>query len=99
MRDGLNSELLTHCDNVYFQPPSNVRLNYPCVIYHKSGYESTHANDSVYGLKTEYQLTVIQRDPEGVLDEQILKSFPLCRVTTTFVSENLYHTFLTLYYK
>lgn len=85
--------------NVYFQPPSNVQLTYPCIIYRRSDITTVKANDSTYLKNTQYQLTVIERDADGVVHEEILDRFPMSGVDNQFVVDNLYHTIITLYYK
>jgi len=97
-RERLHLLLLERCPNVYFQPPSTVKLVYPCIIYSKTGTDTESANNQVYNMHTIYQLTVIEKDADGDLSDTLLKSFSLITVNTAYVMNNLYHTFLTLYY-
>lgn len=94
----LHNELLTLCNNAYYQPPESVKLTYPCIVYKRSTGDVRFANNSKYSYKRSYELTVIDRDPDRLLAERILMHFKMCREDRSFVSENLYHNILTLYY-
>lgn len=97
-RERLHDKLLMFCSNVYFQPPSSTKMVYPCIVYNKSGVDTLNANNRNYKLSDVYQVTVIDRDPDTVIPETLVRTFSMCSVTTTFVSDNLNHTVLTLYY-
>lgn len=94
----LHSELILYSSNAYFQPPSNVTLQYPCIIYRKSGVDTKRANNKAYVMTTEYQLTVIDKDPDGRIPEELLEHFSMCEMGVPYTFENLYHTPITLYY-
>ena len=36
--------------NVYFQPPSSVKMNYPCIVYSLSRISVKKANNKLYGF-------------------------------------------------
>lgn len=94
----LHALLLTIAPKAYFQPPSNVKLEYPCIIYRKSGIDTIKANNKNYSMQSVYQLTVIDRDPASLIPEHILETFTMCNVDTTATTDNLHHTYLTLFY-
>lgn len=84
--------------NVYYNPPESIKMNYPCVVYSATGVVKHNANDRLYKFTKEYRVTVIDLDPDSEIPYLILKHFPMCSFSTNFISENLYHTVLTLYY-
>lgn len=84
--------------NVYFQPPESVKLNYPCIVYSRSGFNNRKANNKVYMSNKQYEIIVIERDPDSNLVDDILNHFPLCSFDRPYTSDNLYHNVLTLYY-
>ena len=94
----IDFETILGSKNVYFQPPESVKLKYPCIVYSLSGIDKLNANDTMYRHVNEYEVTVIDKDPESVVAHHILAHFPMCRFDRQFVSENLYHKTLTLYY-
>ena len=83
--------------NVYYQPPRNVTLKYPCIIYQRQPSIGSHANNSSYITSLPYQITVIDRDPESTIADQLVAMFRYCDETARFTNENLYHVVLTMY--
>lgn len=82
--------------NVYFQPPENMKLVYPCIIYELERLEAFHANNKLYVELDRYSVTVIDRDPESDLTRQIA-ALPMCRHERHFVNDNLHHDVFTIY--
>lgn len=83
---------------IYFQPPEGTQVRYPCVVYERDGGDAAHANNHAYRFTQRYQVTVITRDADCSLPEAILRHFEMCRMDRTFMSDNLYHHTLNLYY-
>ena len=94
----LHSELLKFSKNVYFQPPSNLQMTYPCIVYNVAGVTDTYADNSIYSSKKEYQLTVIDRNPDGTLADDIKNHFQYCRISQFYTVDNLNHITLNLHY-
>lgn len=84
--------------NVYFQPPETIKLKYPCIIYSLADIYTRNADDSHYTMQKVYNVTVISRDPDNTIAESLLK-YQKTRFDRRYVSDNLYHDILTLYYK
>lgn len=82
---------------VYFQPPSTIRLNYPCIIYERSKIDGDNADNLVYKTDIRYTVTVIYTDPDSDLPIKISK-IPTAKHDNHFVSDNLYHDVYTIYY-
>lgn len=95
--DDLQNLFLTLCPNVYFQPPESVRMIYPAIIYERRLIDNVHANDSVYGQKTSYDVTVIDKDPESIIVEKVSK-LPYCAHNRHYTADNLYHDVFIMYY-
>jgi len=84
-------------ENVYFQPPENVKIQYPCIIYSVNGNFERHANNKVYHRTREYSLLYITRDPDdGMIDT--IADLPLCGMGKPYVLENLHHYPYTIYF-
>lgn len=83
---------------VYFQPPENIRMEYPCIRYYRVRPSVDRANDKVYRYTQCYELIVIDPDPDSQVAEYIATHFPMAEVNTTYASNDLYHTSITLYY-
>lgn len=84
--------------NAYFQPPASVKLNYPCIVYSKSGIVKNNANNKLYTNTTRYDGVVICHDPDSNIPDNIVEHFPMCTLGDGYTSDNLNHTPFTLYY-
>jgi hypothetical protein len=83
--------------NVYFQKPSNLKMEYPCIRYEWDSQSSKYANDVLYAKRKRYKITVIDPDPDSTIHEA-LELLPLCSGPTRYTSNNLNHTVYTLYF-
>lgn len=90
-------EKLLGSRNVYYQPPENLSMNYPAIVYSKNKIINTRANDSVYGSRTQYSLIVIDKRPDNPVINKLL-DLPYCSYDRNYKSDNLWHDVLTLYY-
>jgi hypothetical protein len=84
-------------NNVYFQPPENVKLKYPCIIYERSDIRQRHADNLPYISMVRYSLTLITRSPESELVKAILE-LPYCSYDRYYAADTLNHDVFTLYY-
>ena len=94
----LQTKLLQYTSNVYFQPPSNVRMNYPCIVYRKSTKDVYHADDHIYKSRQQYTLTIMDFNPEAHTADRILEDFQYASLGDYFVVDNLNQTIVKLYY-
>lgn len=95
----LHNILTGYCENVYFQPPSNVSLKYPCIVYSVTGTDDPdYADNSIYRIAREFTLNYISKSPTDNVPTNLLMGLAYCRVETGFVQDNLYHTVLKIYY-
>lgn len=83
--------------NVYFQPPANMLLQKPCIIYSRTHGKTEFANDVPYNHRVGYTLTVIDSDPDSTLPD-VVSSLPKCIFDRAYTSDNLYHTVYTIFY-
>ena len=83
--------------HVYHQPPENVKMEYPAIVYSKQTEDDIFANNLKYKTQDEYQLTVIDRNPDSKFPGKISK-LPFTSHNTRFVKDGLYHDVFTLYY-
>jgi hypothetical protein len=83
--------------NVYFQPPENLQMSYPCVVYYSDVMDTDYADNNPYRLHKPYLLTVISRNPEEPAVDAIAK-LRLCRHKRAYMAENLHHNAFLIYY-
>ena len=94
----LHDELLKFVDNAYFQPPENIKIQYPCIIYNLKNIDTRKANDILYKKRRSYDVTLITKDPDTKLVDDILETFKYSRFDRHFVSDNLNHYAFSIYY-
>lgn len=95
----LNNLLRTVTPTVYFQPPANVKMDYPCVVYHYVGDDTLRANNDRYITQREYSITVMDMNPDSTIHEEILDLFKSkCSLVSRAVVNNLNHTYLKLFH-
>ena len=90
-------ETLLGSRNVYFQPPENFKLNYPCIVYARDSGTSQFADNIPYKNYLRYSVTVIDRNPDSEIPEK-LATLPMCVLNRNYVADNLNHDVFTLYY-
>lgn len=83
--------------HVYFQPPENLKIKYPCIIYSFNGFYEQYANNKTYHRRREYNLLYITHDPDDEMIEK-LADLPLCDLGKPYTAENLHHYPYTIYY-
>lgn len=82
---------------VYYQPSPNVKMIYPAITYVKGKLTRVYANNKTYRLLTRYDLTVISNRPDNPVIQKLLE-LPYCSYDRRYISDNLYHDSLTLYF-
>lgn len=90
-------EELLGSNNVYFQPPQNVLMKYPAIVYQRDTNQTRHANNVPYSLYMRYQVTVVDRDPDSVIVEKVAQ-LPMCSHDREFVADGLNQDVFTLYF-
>lgn len=84
-------------ENVYFQPPPNVRLAYPCIVYKRDNAVTEYADNGTYRHKKRYEVVVISRDPDDETPDKVV-NLPLCRFDRFFTTDGLNHDVFNLYF-
>ena len=83
--------------NVYFQPPENISMKYPAIVYTLDYQAAQHANNKPYSIENRYQVTVIDRDPDSLIPGRVA-SLPKCTFARAFKQNDLNHTIYALYF-
>lgn len=97
LRLELHDHLLTFVDNVYFQPPSNVLMQFPCILYSRDASHAEFADNGLYVHAKRYQLTVVDRNPDSPLPDQV-ETLPLCSFERYFAADDLSHWVFNLFF-
>jgi len=90
-------EELIGSNNVYFQPPSNIQMNYPCIVYERDMMETSYADNLPYRHTKRYSVTCIDRNPDSEIPDKVA-DLPLSGFSRHFVADNLHHDVFNLYF-
>lgn len=88
---------ITGIDNVYFQPPENIKIKYPAIIYSLTDINKRFANDDVYNMYKYYQVIIIDNNPDSELIDKIA-SIKESKYIRSYVANNLNHTIFEIYF-
>jgi len=97
-REQLQELLESICPHVYFQPPSNITMQYPCIVYKRSSEDVKYADNGRFSEYLRYEVTIIDRDPDSSIPG-LLKQTPLVSFDRFFASDDLNHDVYNLYWK
>lgn len=78
-------------DEVHFQPPDNLKMKYPAIVYEWDDEDVIYANNIPYRRRKRYSVTVITRDPDDGTPDKV-GAMPLSSFGRRFVVDQLYHT-------
>lgn len=93
----LLTELLGLPGQVYFQPPPNLALKYPCIIYQRDSVDTQHADNRPYKHLTRYQVTVIDPDPDSQIHRKV-GLLPRSSYDRFFAADGLNHDVYNLFF-
>lgn len=91
----LHNMLCEICNNVYFQPPENLRIKYPAVIYSRKQLTTKHADDINFLVSTSFVVNVIYTDARSEIPGKILE-LPYAYHDRDYISDNLYHSVFSI---
>lgn len=93
----LHTVLSNFAANVYYQPPPNSDMQYPCIRYKLDSDAKVFADNIPYRRKWRYQVTVIDRDPSSPIKDPIA-DLPLCSFDRFYTADNLNHFVFNLFF-
>lgn len=82
--------------NVYFQPPTNVVMLYPCIVYSVDQARTFFGDNAPYRFIKRYEVMSISRDPDSETPGKIAK-LQTCIFVRNYVLSNLHHEVYLLY--
>lgn len=88
-------ETLLGSRNVYFQPPANVSMKYPAIVYELSDIPASHADNIPYLISASFKITLIDKDPDSQYMYALMK-LPNCRFNSFYRSDDLNHFAFTI---
>lgn len=99
-RKYLNSLLkaLPYVKQVWFQPPENIKLEYPCIIYNWERVKDISADNMHYSSRRGYKVTIIDYNPDSVIPDLFHRNFPTASFDRSYVADGLNHWVYTLFF-
>ena len=93
----LDAILKTIGPHVYFQPPSNVQMQYPAIVYERDRSDTKFADDRPFSVTNHYSLTLISREPDEAIFAS-LSQLPMCAHERYFAADSLNHDVFSIYF-
>ena len=93
----LQADLEAITPHVYFQPPNNLEMLFPCIRYARDDVDVKFAGNRPYTHTKRYQVTVIDRNPDSEIPDEVME-LPLCTFDRYFPADNLNHYVFTLFF-
>ena len=82
---------------VYFQPPPNVTMSYPAIVYNRDFRDVDYADNIIWYKTLRYQVTVIDRNPDSALPE-LVGDLLFTTFVRHFTTEGLNHDIYNVYF-
>lgn len=96
-RSELHQLLETFTEHVYFQPPTNIQIQYPCIIYKRDFADTKFADDQPYSFMLRYMVTVIDPNPDSDIPAMVA-SLPKSLFNRFYTADNLNHDVFNVYF-
>ena len=90
-------EDLLGSNHVYYQPPENLKMEYPAIRYSKSDEEDIYANNIKYLSMSVYDLIVIDKKPDNPVIKKLLE-LPYSEFDRHYVADSLNHDIIRIFY-
>lgn len=84
--------------NCYFEPPADMEIQYPCIVYNYTNDVDDFADNICYKSSKRYTVTIIDEDPDSKIPSKLKEMLPYCRSDRNFASDGLSHFVYTLFY-
>ena len=91
-------EIMGSNNKVYYQPPENTHITYPCIRYERSNALSNYADNTPYQKTKRYTITLITKtaDNDDYLDR--LLELPMCTFDREYRTDGLVHDVFNIYF-
>lgn len=84
-------------NHVYYQPPENLKMDYPAIRYERNDIFIRNADNIHYHSLTCYDIIVIDQNPDNEAISKIME-LPYSSFDRHYKSDNLNHDVLRLYW-
>lgn len=84
-------------NNVYYQPPPSVKMQYPCIVYTRDNVDIAFADNKPYKNKTRYQIMIIDPNPDSEIHHKV-GELPMVSYDRFYTADNLNHDVYHLFF-
>lgn len=88
---------ITGLKNIYFQPPSTSKMQYPCIRYSRDIINNRPADNVVFSQTVSYEVIVIDPNPDSKYVD-IISKMVNARHVRHYATEGLNHDVFRIYY-
>lgn len=93
--DNILRDLLGDGGHLYFQPPPNLKMSFPCIVYERVRINTRFADNNPYQLNDVYQVTYIDTDPDSDMPDKLAKLHQ-CVFERFYINDNKYYSVFRL---
>ena len=84
-------------NQVYFQPPANVQMSYPCIVYERDNARTIHADNAPYHIRHRYTIKVIDANADSPMWDKVA-NLPSATHDRHYTAGNLHHDVFNIYF-
>lgn len=82
--------------NVYYQPPAELKMKYPCIRYEDFNLDIKSADNHGYIVTRAFSVTHITKSADSDMAIRLAR-LPMCRHDRSYRASGLYHEVFTIY--
>lgn len=94
----LNEIMAEEGGHVYFQPPEDAKMQYPCLVYELEEMDIKFADNGPYSLYDRYQVTLIRHEPDSLVMRKLL-GLPHSSFSRHYATSGLNHDVFVIYHQ
>lgn len=91
-------KFLLGSNNVYYQPPANLKMKYPAIVYSLDGLDVKRFDNKRLINKNCFSVTHIYRNESENLVETMLKNFEYISFDNRSIVDGIYNDHYTIYW-
>lgn len=91
-------KFLLGSNNVYYQPPANLKMKYPAIVYSLDGLDVKRFDNTRLINKNCFSVTHIYRNESENLVETMLKNFVYISFDNRSIVDGIYNDHYTIYW-
>lgn len=91
-------KFLLGSNNVYYQPPANLKMKYPAIVYSLDGLDVKRFDNTRLINKNCFSVTHIYRNESENLVETMLKNFEYISFDNRSIADGIYNDHYTIYW-